>query len=95
MEDRNWANKEKRIDTGIATLMTKDAYKSDGYRSGNPKADTFVLIAGDSDYVPTIDELKEDGFEVEVVFWNHAAKQLKDAASKFIGLDQYMENLRL
>jgi len=95
LEDRNWANKEKRIDTGIATLMIKDAYKSDGYRSGNPKADVFVLVAGDSDYVPVIDELKKDGFDVEVVFWNHAAKQLKDAASKFIGLDQYMENLRL
>lgn len=95
LEDRNWANKEKRIDTGIATLLTKDAYKSDAYRSGNPKADTFVLVAGDSDYVPTINELKVDGFEVEVVFWSHAAKQLKDVASKFVGLDQYLENLRL
>ncbi|MDI9433510.1 MAG: NYN domain-containing protein [Planctomycetota bacterium] len=95
LEDRNCANKEKRIDTGIATLLTKDAYKSEAYRSGNPKADTFVLVAGDSDYVPTINELREDGFNVEVVFWDHASKQLMDAASKFIGLDSYLENLRL
>ena len=27
LEDRNVRNKEKKIDTGIATLMTKDAYK--------------------------------------------------------------------
>jgi len=95
LEDRNYANKEKKIDTGIATLMTKDAYKSDGYRAGKPEQDTFVLVAGDSDYVPTIKALHEDGLKVEVVFWNHAARELKEVASKFIGLDKYLENLRL
>lgn len=95
LEDRNYANKEKKIDTGIATLMTKDAYKSDGYSAGKPKDDTFVLVAGDSDYVPTIKELQKDGFVVEVVFWNHASKELRETASKFIGLDQYLEALRL
>ncbi len=95
LEDRNYANKEKKIDTGIATLMTKDAYKSDGYKNGKPDQDTFVLVAGDSDYVPTIKELQADGFVVEVVFWNHAARELREAASKFIGLDPYLETLRL
>ncbi len=90
LEDRNYANKEKKIDTGIATLLTKDAYKN-----GKPDQDTFVLVAGDSDYVPTIKELQADGFVVEVVFWNHAARELREVASKFIGLDQYLENLRL
>ncbi|MGE0582852.1 MAG: NYN domain-containing protein [Steroidobacteraceae bacterium] len=95
LEDRNYANKEKKIDTGIATLLTKDAYKSDGYKNGKPQEDTFVLVAGDSDYVPTIKELQADGFKVEVVFWNHAARELREVASKFIGLDQYLEALRL
>ena len=95
LEDRNFANKEKKIDTGIATLLTKDAYKSDAYKKGKPKEDTFVLVAGDSDYVPTIKELRADGFRVEVVFWNHAARELRDIASKFIGLDAHLENLRL
>ncbi len=95
LEDRNYSNKEKKIDTGIATLLTKDAYKSDAYKAGDPKQDTFVLVAGDSDYVPTIKELQDDGFYVEVVFWNHASKELREVASKFIGLDQYLENLRL
>lgn len=27
LEDRNFSNREKKIDTGIATLITKDAYK--------------------------------------------------------------------
>lgn len=90
LEDRNYANKEKKIDTGIATLLTKDAYKN-----GNPKDDVFVLVAGDSDYVPTIKALQEDGYRVEVVFWKHAARELREVASKFIPLDDYLEALRL
>jgi uncharacterized LabA/DUF88 family protein len=90
LEDRNVMNKEKKIDTGIATLITKDAYKF-----GKPKEDTFVLVAGDADYVPTINELKADGYTVEVVFWGHAARELREVASKFISLDQYLEMLRI
>jgi uncharacterized LabA/DUF88 family protein len=90
LENRNAKNKEKKIDTGISTLLTKDAYKH-----GNPKEDLFVLVAGDSDYVPTINALKEDGYRVEVVFWNHAAKELKEAASKFISLDDHLDHLRI
>lgn len=95
LEDRNYANKEKKIDTGIATLLTKDAYKSDAYKAGKPKEDTFVLVAGDADYVPTVKALQEDGLVVEVVFWNHASRELKEVASKFIGLDEYLDALRL
>jgi len=45
LEDCVFANKEKKIDTGIATLLTKDAYKSDAYRRGMPQENTFVLVA--------------------------------------------------
>lgn len=89
LEDRNVKNKEKKIDTGIATLITKDAYKH-----GVAKDDTFVLVAGDADYVPTILALKEDGYKVEVVFWSHAARELREVASKFIPLDDYFDALR-
>jgi len=54
-----------------------------------------VLVAGDADYVPTINELKVDGYKVEVVFWNHAARELREVASKFISLDQYLDALRI
>lgn len=90
LEDRNVRNKEKKIDTGIATLLTKDAYKH-----GKPSQDVFVLVAGDSDYVPTVNELKADGYFVEVVFWDHAAKELRDAASRFVGLNVHLDYLRL
>lgn len=90
LEDRNVQNKEKKIDTGIATLLTKDAYKH-----GKPGQDVFVLVAGDADYVPTINELKSDGYKVEVVFWSHAARELRESASKFTPLDQYLDHLRI
>ena len=90
LEDRNWANKEKKIDTGIATLMTKDAYKR-----GDPENDLFVLVAGDRDYVPVLNELTTDGFKVEVVFWDHAARELKEVATRFVSLDQHLDFLRL
>ena len=89
LEDRNVANKEKKIDTGIATLMTKDAYKY-----GKASEDLFVLVAGDGDFVPTVKALQEDNFRVEVVFWNHASRELRETAMKFIGLDAHLENLR-
>ena len=90
LEDRNYANKEKKIDTGIVTMMTRDAYKT-----ATAGEDTIVLVAGDGDYVPTLKALTGDGFNVEVVFWNHASGELKSAASKFVALDQFLDHLRL
>ena len=90
LEDRNINNKEKKIDTGIATLMTKDAYKC-----GDKKNDVFVLVAGDRDFVPPVRTLKSDGFNVEVVFWGHAARELKEVATKFISLDIHLDHLRI
>ena len=86
-EDRNASNKEKKIDTGIATQITRDAYK-------NAKAgDVFTLVSGDADYVPTVRQLIEDGFTVDVVFWNHAARELKEVCSKFVSLDDHLIHL--
>lgn len=51
-------------------------------------------MAGDADYVPTVNELKEDGYTVEVVFWSHAARELREVASKFVPLDDYFDTLR-
>ena len=90
LEDRNAANKEKKIDTGIVTLMMRDAYKN-----ATAGQDTFVLVAGDGDYVPTITALRGDGFTVEVVFWDHAGKELRATASKFVSLNQFLDHLRL
>ncbi|MCC5977391.1 MAG: NYN domain-containing protein [Salinarimonas sp.] len=86
--DRNAANKEKKIDTGIVTEMTRDAYR-------NASADdVFTIISGDSDYVPTVEALIKDGYQVDVVFWNHASRELIDVCSKFVPLNDHLESLR-
>jgi uncharacterized LabA/DUF88 family protein len=85
---RNLANKEKKIDTGIVAAMVRDAYTK-----ANRKKDTITLVAGDSDYVPAVELLTEDGFRVEVVFWSSASNELKEVCSRFIELDRYLEKL--
>ena len=70
--------------------MTKDAY------TRIDKANSeIVLVAGDKDYMPVIDDLKSEGFRVIVVFWDHAAHEVKQAASKFIPLNQWLNYLQL
>ena len=59
IEDRNIANREKKIDTGIVAAMMRDAYTS-----VDRAEDTITLVAGDSDYVPAIESLKNDGYQV-------------------------------
>lgn len=88
VEDRNIANKEKKIDTGIVAAMIKDAYTI-----ADRAADTITLVAGDADFVPSVRPLVEDGFRVEVVFWDHAAKELRECCSKFISLNPILNHL--
>jgi uncharacterized LabA/DUF88 family protein len=88
VHDRNVANKEKKIDTGIVTAMMHDAY-----RSASPR-DVFTIVSSDSDYVPTVEQLQEDGFRVDVVFWDHASRELKESCSNFISLNPHLDNLR-
>ncbi|MUO79340.1 NYN domain-containing protein [Agrobacterium vitis] len=86
--DRNIANKEKKIDTGLVAALTRDAYRN--AKTG----DIFTIVSGDNDYVPAVQQLREDGFQVDVVFWSHAGKELQQAASNFISLDDHLDNLR-
>jgi uncharacterized LabA/DUF88 family protein len=40
----------------------------DAYTRADKAGDTITLVAGDGDYVPPILDLKNEGFNVEVVF---------------------------
>lgn len=88
VEDRNVANKEKKVDTGIVSAMVRDAYTI-----ADREKDTVTLVAGDADFVPSVRQLAEDGFQVEVVFWSHASSELKACATKFIDLDPMIGHL--
>lgn len=90
VEDRNFAGREKMIDTGIVTKMMSDAYKF-----ADKSQDTITLVAGDSDYVRTIEQLRDDGYRnVESVFWEHSSRELREAVTKFIPLNDHLELLR-
>ncbi len=89
--DRNAAGKEKKVDVAIAHAITKDAYTEITDKNNSE----IVLVAGDKDYIPVIEDLRSEGFTVVVVFWDHAAREVKDAASKFISLNQWIDYLQL
>ena len=80
--DKNFAGKEKQVDVAIAHGMTKDAYTII-----DKSCDEITLVAGDKDFCPVIEDLRSEGFHVDVVFWGHAAKELRAAATNFISLD--------
>ena len=92
IEDRNFQNREKKIDTGVVTAMMGDAFIAG---QNNTIQDTgIVLVAGDSDYVPPVKLLIQFGFKVTVCFWDHASTELKDVATSFIFLNQYIDVMR-
>lgn len=86
--DRNVENREKKVDTGIVASMVRDAYTR-----AKKDRDTITLVAGDSDYVPAVKMLVDDGFRVEVVFWSSASGELKSVCSRFIELDKHLKTL--
>jgi len=88
--DRSVRNREKKIDTDIAATIVEDSFTI-----LDPKADEITLVAGDADYVPVIEKIRKRNITFHVVFWAHAARELREAASKFVALDPYLEHLRL
>lgn len=87
--DRNVVNEEKKIDTDLVATMITDSFEL--LTAGR---DEITLVSGDSDYVPAIEKLYKRNIPVHVVFWNHASRELKAAATKFVSLDGYLEFLR-
>ena len=86
--NRNSSNREKKVDTDLVTEMIRDAYRN------AKEGDTFNLVAGDKDYVPPVERLISDGMKVDVIFWNQAARELKETCSNFISLNQHLEILK-
>jgi uncharacterized LabA/DUF88 family protein len=88
--DRNVRNKEKKIDTNIATDMVYDSFDL-----MKTEQDEVTLVAGDSDYVPAVEKIKGRGIRFNVVFWDHAARELREVATHFVSLNPYLEHLNL
>ena len=89
--DRNVANREKKIDTTITRDITKASYEI--MKAGQ---DDVTLVAGDGNLcVPIVEDLRERGFRFEVAFWDHANRELREACSKFVSLNPYLDYLAL
>jgi hypothetical protein len=88
VHDRNAQNKEKKIDTNLTADVISDSYElMDKLR------DEVTIVSGDKDYVPAVEKLVKRGFNVYVLFWDHAAKELKAAATRFVSLNQQLSLL--
>ena len=88
--DRNAANKEKQVDTSLATLMVEDSYT---YMKPE-RHDMALLVAGDGDFIPPVRSVQNRGLRVRVVFWRHGTSRgLREAADEFLELDPYFDQL--
>ena len=86
--NRNAGNREKKIDTSMVVAIMDDA------NIGAKEGDTFTIVSGDNDFVPLVENLRRKGFQVDVVFWDHAGRELRNAATNFVSLDQHLDTLR-
>jgi uncharacterized LabA/DUF88 family protein len=84
--EKSASGKEKKVDVAIAHSMTKDAYTCID-RSN----DELILVSGDKDFVPVVEDLIKEGYTVVVVFWDHAAQELKDSATRFLSLNPFFD----
>ena len=69
--DRNiFSGKEKGVDAELTNAIrdTLEDHKEPG---------TIAMIAGDRDYVPTIQRCLKKGWRVEIYFWGQASTELK------------------
>lgn len=89
-ERSKFSGKEKKVDTNIATDVTADSYEI-----MDPNRDEITLVAGDADYVPTIERLRKRGFRFDACFWDHAAREIGEACANFVSLNSHLEHLRL
>ena len=85
--DRNIANKEKAIDTGIIAKIAKSLYKEAS------EGDTFVLIMGDKDFKPALEAIREENCKSIIAFWDNAAAELIGEADDFINLTPLIQNI--
>ena len=62
--------KEKKVDMELTNCI-RDALEE------NTEPGVIALVAGDKDYVPTLERCVKKGWKVEIYFWEQAAGDLK------------------
>ena len=82
-----FTNKEKGVDAEMVNAV-RDTLDD------NPQPGTIAMVAGDQDYVSTLERCVKKGWNVEIYFWAQASSQLKRISKvKFIELDQVFKEI--
>lgn len=82
LHKRNAWGREKMVDTHLTVDMINDSWERMDRMN-----DWITLVAGDEDYVPAVEHLEKRNIRVDVVFWEHAARELKGVCSNFYPLN--------
>ena len=85
--DRNIANKEKAIDTGIVQKIDRCLYKE------AKEGDIFVLVMGDKDFIHSVKAIQEEKCIAKVAFWDNASGELIGEADEFINLSPNISSI--
>lgn len=79
--------REKGVDAEVVNAI-RDVMED------NPTPGIIALVAGDGDYVSTLERALKRGWRVELYFWSNAAGALKRLPGiRFIELDQYLPQI--
>ena len=65
-----WTGREKRVDAEMTNAI-RDCLED------NPQPGTIALVAGDADYVPTLERCIKKKWSIELFFWAQASSELK------------------
>lgn len=66
----------------------------DSYESLNAGYE-MTLVAGNKDYIPAIEKLVGRKIPILVIFWGHAARELRESCTKFVSLNPYLDLIRM
>jgi uncharacterized LabA/DUF88 family protein len=82
-----YTGKEKRVDAELINAI-RDTLED------NPNPGTIAIVAGDGDYIPTLERCVKRQWQVEIYFWGQASHDLRNlTGASFINLDSYFEQI--
>ncbi len=85
--DRNNANKEKAIDTGIVQRIDKCLYRE------AQEGDVFVLVMGDKDFIHSVHAIQAEKCIAKVAFWDNASGELVSEADEYTNLTPHIAEI--
>lgn len=83
---RNIFNKEKGVDMRMGLDIGKLVLTT------KPPS-TIIMVAGDADFIPVVDDAHAEKWFVEVWYWSNAAGDLKKAVDRFEHLDTALDQI--